>query len=64
MLSRAARYWLWRFNLWRTAHLLPEWHRAYKAQIAKRRKSHKARKAIQQEYTRRVHAALRQEVNR
>lgn len=61
---RRARYWLWRLNLWRTAHLLPEWHRAFQAQIAKRRKSHKPVKPVEKEYTRRVHAALRQEIGK
>ena len=61
---RRARYWLWRARLYWSAHFLPEWHRAYQEQIAKRRKSHKARKAIQDEYTRRVHEALRQEVGK
>jgi hypothetical protein len=63
-MTRRARYWLWRFRIWWTAHALPEWHRFYQAEIAKRAKSHKARKAVQQEYTRRVHEALRQEVGK
>jgi hypothetical protein len=61
---RRARYWLWRFRLWLNAHALPEWHRFYQTEIAKRAKSHKARKSVQQEYTRRVHEALRQEVSK
>ena len=63
-MTRRARYWLWRFRLWLNAHALPEWHRFYQTEIAKRRKSHKARKAIQDEYTRRVTEALRQEVSK
>lgn len=63
-MTRRIRYWLWRFHIWRTAHLLPEWHRAYQNAIAKRRKGHKARASLQQEYTRRVTEALRQEVGK
>jgi hypothetical protein len=61
---RRARYWLWRARLYWSAHFLPEWHRAFQEQIAKRRKSHKPVKPVEQEYTRRVHAALRQEVGK
>lgn len=57
-------YWLWRFYIWRTAHVLPEWHRAYQAQIAKRRKDHKPVKPVEREFTRRVTEALRQEMGK
>ncbi len=61
---RRARYWLWRWRIWWTAHLLPDWHRFYQAEIAKRVKAHKARAELQKEYTRRVHAALKQEIGK
>jgi len=57
-------YWIWRFNLWRIAHLLPEWHRFYQAEIAALRKSHKATKAKVEAFKRRKNEALRQEVSR
>ena len=61
---RRARYWLWRARLYWSAHALPEFHRFYQAEIAKRRKSHKARAELQSEYTHRVTEALRQEVGK
>jgi hypothetical protein len=57
-------YWLWRFYIWRTAHVLPEWHRFFQAKIAKNREAHKPTKPVEKEYTRRVHAALRQEIGK
>jgi hypothetical protein len=63
-MRRRAEYWLWRFRIWWNAHLLPEWHRFYQAEIAKRAKSHKARAKLQTEYTRRVHAELKRELGK
>lgn len=63
-MTRRLRRALWLTRLWWSAHFLPEWHRYLREKRAKAAKAHKPTKHIDRELSRRVHAALRQEVRR